>query len=97
MLQAHDSSDRIQVLYVSLVSGGNNQVFVAVQINVQENRLPRPVGSGDTRVISYFGKRSVSAVTEKRVPHDLRPVGDFAGSSVLSQLCPGRQFSLAEH
>ena len=51
---------------------GHQNILVAIQIDIEKYRPPRPLGRLDIRVIGQLRKRVVAAVHLQRVPGDLR-------------------------
>ena len=62
----------VLVHHVELEAVREEQVLVSVEVHVEEDRGPRPVGRGDAGHEGGFGERSVGPAEEERVPVELR-------------------------
>ena len=74
MLPRANLRGRIQVLNVPRMAGGDKQIFVAVQVHVEEHRLPRPIRCRHTGIIGDLGERAVASADKQRVAHELRAI-----------------------
>ena len=85
---------RIEVLHIFRVTGRNENVFVTVEINIQENRRPRPIGGRHSSIVGEFNESAVASVVEKGIAHDLRAVFDFTHGRGCGRL--GKNLAFAE-
>ena len=69
----------IMILRVTVVAIGDQHVFPAVEVHVEEQRVPGPVRSVEAGVVRNFRVRAVTPIQVKRVPPDLRPVVNQSG------------------
>ena len=69
---------RVAVVDVVQMAIGDEQVFVAVQIHVEEHRLPRPVARLDAGVAAHLGESAVAAIPKHRVARDLQALAHAA-------------------
>ena len=67
----------VRVHDVPEMAGRDEEVLVAVQVHVQEQGVPRPVGGLDAGVGRDLREGAVAAVLEQRVPLPLRPIVDL--------------------
>ena len=77
-LMLFDFVGGIDVLHVLGVAGGDEEVFVAVEVDVEEDGGPGPFGSLDAGEVRDFGVGAVAAIEEEGIAHDLRAVVDRA-------------------
>ena len=73
---------------------GDKQVFVSVQVHVQKNRCPRPLGSLHAAEECDFGVSSVAAIHKKRVVRVLRTVIDLADTGRIKGKIANLQMAL---
>ncbi|MGD0413694.1 MAG: hypothetical protein ABSC18_18550, partial [Verrucomicrobiota bacterium] len=66
--------NRILVVCVTEVTRGDDDVLIAVQVHVQEDGLPRPVGRSHAGIGGNFFKGAVAAVVKEHVAGNLRPI-----------------------
>ena len=69
---------RIRVHHVPQVARGRQDVFVPVQVNVEEQGVPRPVGCLDPCVAGDLRERPVPSVPQQRVALPLGAVVDLS-------------------
>ena len=81
-----DQHIHVHVLDVLEMSRGDEQILVAVQVHIQKDRRPRPIGGGDPRMPGHLAVGPVAPILEQRVPHELRPVVDQSHRRRLGHL-----------
>ena len=74
LLRRFDFTGDVSVLGVTPMAGGDEQVFVSVEVNVEEHRTPRPVRGAEAAALGEFGVSAVAAAEEEHVARELRPI-----------------------
>ena len=69
-----DAQERVGVANVPAVPVDDEEIFVAVQIHVEERRPPRPITRRDSRKVGNLSPCVVTAREEEGVLHPLLPV-----------------------
>jgi hypothetical protein len=64
----------VQIKHVMGVAGGKEDIFEAIEIDVQKGDIPGPIGCGDAGKLGDFSKGAVAAGQEQRVAGQLRLV-----------------------
>ena len=67
-------AEHIPILHIKGVTVDYKNVFKAVQIHIEEDRLPRPLGRLDSTETGDLRVRSVTAIPEERIARDLGTV-----------------------
>ena len=70
------------------MAGSQEQIFVAVEIYVEEGAAPGPLRGIDAGGLGYLGEGAVAPVEEERVLHLLRPVVDVPDAGKNRRLHP---------
>src|SRR5947207_14633431 len=73
---------------------GDKKVFVSVQVHVQKNRCPPPLGSLHAAEECDLGVSSVAAIHKKRVVRVLRAVIDLANTGRIMGKIANLQMTL---
>ena len=68
----------VGVLHIARVAAGHEHVFVAIEIDIQKDRLPRPLARLEARKVGDLGEGAVAPAAEEGVAHHLRTVLDEA-------------------
>ena len=84
----------VEILYVAGMTGRDDKVFVAVQVHVNEYRLPGPSRGWHAAKIGNLLERTVPATMKESIAHDLRSVADLAHHAGHFGLC--QELSLAQ-
>ena len=72
----------IRIHRVEFVAGSDQQILVAIQIDIEENRRPGPFRGSSATQTGDLGIGPVTAIQEQGVPRVLRAVFDFADGQI---------------
>src|SRR5713101_6260554 len=67
-------AEHVTVLHIKAIARGDEQILIAIEVNVQEQRTPGPIAGVQAAELRDLGVSAVAAIQTERVPRGFRAV-----------------------